>query len=85
MTPATSRRLWLVDNPAPRPYTRAAVAPGDCLVFGSETRGLPPSLRQQYAEQLLGIPMPSGQVRSLNLATAVAIVVYDVLRRWHDW
>jgi tRNA (cytidine/uridine-2'-O-)-methyltransferase len=78
-------RLWLVETPAPRPYTQAEFADGDCLLFGNESHGLPSSLRHRFADSLIGIPMPSGQVRSLNLATAVAIVLYDALRRIHRW
>ena len=78
-------RLWVVETPAPRPYTQAEFADGDCLLFGNDSQGLPASLRQRFADSLIGIPMPSGRVRSLNLATAVAIVLYDALRRIHRW
>lgn len=78
-------RLWLVETPAEQPYTRADIADGDCILFGSESHGLPLSLRQRYADSLIGIPMPTGKVRSLNLAAAVAIVLYDALRRIHRW
>jgi tRNA (cytidine/uridine-2'-O-)-methyltransferase len=83
--PVRPPRLWLVETPAARLYTQAEVADGDCFLFGSESHGLPPSLRQRFTDSLIGIPMPSGQVRSLNLATAVAIVLYDALRRLHYW
>ncbi len=78
-------RLWCVETPAERAYTRADFADGDCLLFGNESSGLPPSVRERYAERLVGIPMLTGAVRSLNLATAVGIVLYDALRRLHDW
>ncbi|AWM41847.1 tRNA (cytidine(34)-2'-O)-methyltransferase [Gemmata obscuriglobus] len=78
-------RVWCVETPAERPYTRAEFADGDCLLFGSESSGLPPSVRERYADRLVGIPMPGGAVRSLNLATAVGIVLYDALRRLHGW
>jgi len=80
-----SPRLWVVETPAARPYTRADFADGDCLVFGGESRGLPPGVREKYAETLVGIPMPTGKVRSLNLATAVGVVLYEALRQLHDW
>lgn len=51
------------------------------LVFGGETRGLPETLRTRYAGATYRIPIFSSQVRSLNLATAVAIVVYEALRQ----
>ena len=78
-------RLWLVETPAERPYTRADFADGDCLLFGGESKGLPPVVREKYAATLVGIPMPTGKVRSLNLATAVGVVLYEALRQVHDW
>lgn len=77
--------VWCVETPAARPYTKAEFADGDCLLFGSESSGLPPSVRERYADRLVGIPMPGDAVRSLNLATAVGIVLYDALRRLHGW
>jgi tRNA (cytidine/uridine-2'-O-)-methyltransferase len=53
----------------------------DCLVFGSETRGLPDQILQSNWERCLTIPMLNPRVRSLNLATAVGIVVYEALRQ----
>jgi tRNA (cytidine/uridine-2'-O-)-methyltransferase len=80
-----SPRIWCVETPNEKPYTKADFADGDCLLFGSESSGLPTSVRERYAERLIGIPMPTGAVRSLNLATAVGIVLYDALRRLHGW
>ena len=78
-------RLWCVETPSATPYTRADFADGDCLLFGNESSGLPLSVRERYAGRVVGIPMPTGAVRSLNLATAVGIVLYDALRRLHGW
>jgi tRNA (cytidine/uridine-2'-O-)-methyltransferase len=79
-------RVWCVETPSETPYTRADFADGDCLLFGSESSGLPARVRERYAERLVGIPMPGGgAVRSLNLATAVGVVLYDALRRLHGW
>jgi tRNA (cytidine/uridine-2'-O-)-methyltransferase len=78
-------RIWVVECPAAVPYTRADVRDGDSLLFGSESKGLPAGVRERYAGSLVGIPMPTGAVRSLNLATAVGVVLYDALRRLHDW
>jgi tRNA (cytidine/uridine-2'-O-)-methyltransferase len=52
------------------------------LVFGRETVGLSDEIRQRYRDRLVGIPMFSPHVRSLNLSTCVALGVYDVVRRW---
>ncbi len=54
---------------------------GDWLVFGSETQGLPESVREQFAPlQRLRLPMQAGQ-RSLNLSNAVAVTVFEAWRQ----
>jgi tRNA (cytidine/uridine-2'-O-)-methyltransferase len=80
-----SARIWAVDNPAAVNYTRVAFADGDVLLFGSESKGLPPGLRERLAARLIGIPMPTAAVRSLNLATAVGVVLYEALRQIEGW
>ena len=75
--------LWIVETPGEMPYTRAAFADGDCLLFGNESNGLPAGIREMCAGRVLGIPMPTGKVRSLNLATAVGIVLYEAIRQVH--
>lgn len=77
--------LWMVETPSEVSYTRAAFADGDCLLFGNESKGLPPGIREKCAGRVLGIPMPTGKVRSLNLATAVGIVLYEALRQIKGW
>ena len=67
------------------PYTTARFQDSDCLLFGNESHGLPPSVLERYAQRLLQIPMPAGNVRSLNLATAAGIVLYEALRQVHKW
>ena len=62
-------------------YTDCEFRNGDCLVFGPETRGLPQSLLSSNTENCLTIPMPNENVRSLNLATSVAVVLYEALRQ----
>ena len=61
-------------------YTRAKFAPDDALVFGSESRGLSDEIKEELAP-LWNIPMPGTGVRSLNLANAVSIVLYEGLRQ----
>lgn len=63
------------------PYADWAFAGDDCLVFGCESRGLPEELLRENPECLVTIPMPNPRVRSLNLATAVAVVLYEALRQ----
>jgi tRNA (cytidine/uridine-2'-O-)-methyltransferase len=66
-------------------YTRAEYRDGDCLLFGAETHGLPPEVLERHAESTFVIPMPGNHVRSLNLATAVGIVLYEALRQINGW
>ncbi len=66
---------------AKRPYTEIVYRPGDCLVFGPESHGLPAELLDANPEWAVTIPMASRHVRSLNLATAVAVAVYEALRQ----
>ncbi len=62
-------------------YTEVKFLPDDFLVFGRETKGLPESLLKANAEACVTIPMLNPQVRSLNLATAASIVLYEALRQ----
>ena len=69
---------------ADRPYTEAPYAPGARLIFGPETRGLPEELLEANRDRTFRIPI-WGRVRSLNLSTAVGIVVYEGYRRLGAW
>jgi tRNA (cytidine/uridine-2'-O-)-methyltransferase len=51
------------------------------LIFGRETGGLPPELHERFRGRFLALPLVSPLVRSLNLSTAVGIVLYEVLRQ----
>jgi tRNA (cytidine/uridine-2'-O-)-methyltransferase len=73
-------RLHLFCPNAERSYLDADFAPGDALVFGRESVGLPQSLLEQYSEHVWAIPTAGGGVRSLNLSNAVSIVLYEALR-----
>ena len=75
-----ARFLYLTTK-ATRSYTDWVFALDDCLVFGRETRGLPESVLKASWDRCLTIPMPNPKVRSLNLATAVGIVLYEALRQ----
>ena len=65
---------------AARPYTRFEPTPEGWLVFGCETTGLGPVVREAEAARLYRVPITE-HVRSLNLANTVAVVLYDCLRR----
>jgi tRNA (cytidine/uridine-2'-O-)-methyltransferase len=77
-----SRFLYFTTKAA-RSYTDFQYSPGDCLVFGRETRGLPEELLRANWERCLTIPMMNPRVRSLNLATAAGIVLYEAIRQLH--
>jgi tRNA (cytidine/uridine-2'-O-)-methyltransferase len=78
-------RFHLLSRHAERPYTAVPVQWGDYLLFGKETSGLPKDWLERFPEQSYTIPMAEPRVRSLNLSSAVAIVVYDALRRVRPW
>jgi tRNA (cytidine/uridine-2'-O-)-methyltransferase len=73
-------RFFFLTTKSSRPYWDERFRDGDFLVFGRETKGLPASLLDARPEQCLTIPMPGG-TRSLNLATAVGIVLYEAIRQ----
>jgi len=74
-------RLWFIEQGGPRRYTEVAFAPGDYLVFGRETAGLPRALLEPHREHWLRVPMFNPAARSLNLSNCVALVLYEALRQ----
>ncbi len=75
-------RVFYLTTKASRPYYEELFQPGDFLVFGRETKGLPEPLLRANPNRLLTIPMHG--TRSLNLATAVAIVLFEAVRQTRD-
>ncbi len=73
-------RVHLFSANARKSYLEAPYAPGDALVFGRESTGLPVEVTDRFPEAVYGIPT-LGPVRSLNLASAAAIVLFEALRR----
>jgi tRNA (cytidine/uridine-2'-O-)-methyltransferase len=74
-------RLFAFTTHASRSFADVAWQPGDWLVFGSETAGLPVSLRKSFGPaQRLRLPMRPNQ-RSLNLSNAVAVAVFEAWRQ----
>ncbi len=73
-------RCFYFSANATRDYTSVPWARNSVLVFGSETDGLPARIIEKHPERCFRIPMP-GDVRSLNLANAVSIVLYESLRQ----
>lgn len=72
-------RLFFLTTKSDRAYYDVGFQPGDFLVFGRETKGLPEALLMAHAEQSLTIPMQG--TRSLNLSTAVAVVLFEAMRQ----
>lgn len=74
-------RMFALTTRGSRPVHDVAFQPGDWLVFGSETRGLAPELRERFdPPQRLRLPMREGQ-RSLNLSNVVAVTVFEAWRQ----
>jgi tRNA (cytidine/uridine-2'-O-)-methyltransferase len=74
-------RLWALSTRGGRIYSEASFRPGDGLLFGPETRGLPgPLLAEMEADAVLRLPMIEGS-RSINLANTVAATLYEALRQ----
>lgn len=78
-TCGVGKRFFFLTTKSSRPYYDIRFQPGDSLVFGRETKGLPNRLLAAHAEELLTIPMQG--TRSLNLATAVGIVLFEAIRQ----
>jgi tRNA (cytidine/uridine-2'-O-)-methyltransferase len=81
----SGNRIFCFSARATNFYTRALFQDGDCLLFGNESYGLPAPLLKRYADRCLVIPQLTPHVRSLNLATAVGIGLYEALRQLHRW
>ena len=72
-------RFFYLTTKATQPYFEVSFRPKDFLVFGRETKGLPERVLQENRESCITIPMHG--TRSLNLATAVAIVLFEAMRQ----
>jgi tRNA (cytidine/uridine-2'-O-)-methyltransferase len=73
-------RLWFFTKTAGHFYTDIEFRENDALVFGSESRGLPPSIIEEYADRCLRIPMREN-ARSLNLSVSVAVAAFEARRQ----
>lgn len=80
LEPEKRGRMFLFSAVAEKSYLDAEFRPGDALVFGKESVGLPDDLLAQYKDSIVGIPT-MGKVRSLNLANAAGIAMWDALRQ----
>jgi len=77
----SNARFFYLTTKSDRPYYSIRFQAGDFMVFGRETKGLPEALLRAHPESALTIPMAG--TRSLNLATAVAIVLFEAVRQQH--
>jgi len=75
----SAARFFYITTKSSRPYFQVRFEPGDFFVFGRETKGLPKTLLERNSESCLTIPMEG--TRSLNLATAVAIILFEAMRQ----
>lgn len=73
-------RLWLFSTRGTTPYADARFQPGEGLVFGPESRGLPASLLEARPDRSLRIPIRP-EARSLNLSNSVAIALFEAVRQ----
>ena len=74
-------RFLYLSTKVARSYLEISFTPGDFIVFGKETKGLPAELLAANPDTSITIPMPSEHVRSLNLSTSAGIVLYEALRQ----
>ncbi len=74
-------RCWYTSKKAQKSHIQADFQPGDFLVFGKETLGLPEELLAHHPDRSIRIPIFSPVVRSLNLSTSAGIVLYEALRQ----
>lgn len=78
--PNPGARTWLLSGKSSRNVYETEFKPGDRLVFGKESVGLPPALLEERPEACVALPT-LGPVRSLNLANAASIVLFEALRQ----
>ncbi|MDP3478533.1 MAG: tRNA (cytidine(34)-2'-O)-methyltransferase [Desulfoprunum sp.] len=74
-------KLFFFTTKVKRSYTEASFSPGDFLIFGRESKGLPADILSLYEDRCFTLPMASKNIRSLNLAMTAGIVLYEALRQ----
>lgn len=74
-------QLYFFTTKVANVYTEARFKPGDFLIFGKETKGLPEDVLQLYQDRCYTLPMVNSNIRSLNLAMTAGIVLYEAIRQ----
>ncbi len=77
-------RIHLLTTKVEKSYTNNRFNDGDFLIFGSETKGIHQQYLNQFRDRCCTIPMAASGVRSLNLSSSAAIVLYEALRQ-NNW
>ncbi len=75
------RHLYFFTTKVASPYFAARYVPGDFLIFGKETKGLPTDILNLYNDRCYTLPMENSHIRSLNLAMTAGIVLYEAIRQ----
>jgi tRNA (cytidine/uridine-2'-O-)-methyltransferase len=73
-------KIYFCTTKTTQSYLDRSFQPGDYLIFGPESRGLPEELLAKYSERCITIPM-SEKIRSVNLSNSVAIILYEAIRQ----
>ncbi|MCB2183977.1 MAG: tRNA (uridine(34)/cytosine(34)/5-carboxymethylaminomethyluridine(34)-2'-O)-methyltransferase TrmL [Desulfobulbaceae bacterium] len=74
-------RLFFLSKKVAPLYTHAKFTPGDFLIFGKETKGIPEEILNLYHDRCFSIPMTNPNIRSLNLAMCAGIVLFEAIRQ----
>ena len=77
----TTARVILIETGSSKMYWDCPFQPGDFIVFGRETTGIPTTVRNRFRDRLYSIPMWDSRIRSLNLSNAVSLVTYEAMRQ----
>ena len=78
--PEAAEKIFMASTKAPNVYTEVSYEPGAYIMFGKESAGIPEEILSRHRETTVRIPMLE-EIRSLNLANSVAVVLYEALRQ----
>ena len=81
---AFQNKFHLLTTKSKNVYTDRAFTKNDIIIFGSETAGISENILNEYPENACTIPMINKNIRSLNLATSVGIVLYEAIRQINE-